>query len=257
MQFLLIIILVVLAVFGFVLYRKLSKSKIYIINAFKGGNVLVYGLRGKGKDLLMQYVIYCRKEEYFSNIDFGYDYNYLKLEDLDLKNTYDNFVNDNVNIIEKLENREGKDVYISDIGNYLPSQYDKILHVKYSGLPIYFSLSRHVYNSNVHCNVQQLSRCWKPLREQCDTFIKCLETKKILGLFILKYRMYDREQSAEEDLRPLKVGALSKKEYKFRKEEFDSKYGEIKEGFLLIPKRILKYDTRVFHEKIFGYKFKE
>ena len=87
----------------------------------------------------------------------------------------------------------------------LPSQYDTKLYKSYPSFPIFYALSRHLYNSNIHCNTQNLSRVWKALREQADFYIKCIEVKKpfILGLFgflRIDFICYDKYESANNSL---------------------------------------------------------
>lgn len=43
-------------------------------------------------------------------------------------------------------------------------------------MPIFYALSRHLYNNNIHVNVQNLGRLWLKLREQADSFIRVLGT---------------------------------------------------------------------------------
>src|SRR5690606_12577738 len=112
---------------------------------------------------------------------------------------YENFINDNVQQIEKREQLECADIYISDAGIYLPAQYHYLLDKKYKSLPIFYALSRHLYNNNVHVNTQALNRVWDKLREQADSYFKALKTIKIFGLLFTRVRYYETYQVANEN----------------------------------------------------------
>lgn len=216
---------------------------------FKHCNVLVAGKKGSGKDLLFQWVINKRNDYYYANIGYGGNHKIVKLKQVSCEpNDYDHIVNDK---IEKQNHffKEKKDIYISDIGIYLPSYMDSKLYAKFPSMPIYYALSRHLANNNVHCNTQNIERGWKALREQADFYIQVKRTYKIFGfLFITKYYSYDRYESARQNLMPLKARLLNK----YSKAEVDiykATNGEIRKGYLLQIKPKLKYDTRAM-EKI-------
>ena len=249
MVFFIILIFIVALIIGI----KMNKHKKLVMNAFDDGNVIVFGKKGKGKDLLFQYVInHRKKEEYFSNINYGHNYKPITIKDLELNNTYEDFIADDIKIVDKIDDRENKDIYISDAGIYLPSQYDSKLHKLYPSLSIYYALSRHLYNSNIHCNTQALDRLFKSLREQADSFIKCINCVKIFGLFIVSFTYYDKYSSALADLRPMKKGLFGSKEMKARIEQYNATNGEIINGVVCLTKKNIHYNTRAFHEKLFG-----
>lgn len=216
---------------------------------FKHCNVLVAGKKGSGKDLLFQWVINKRADYYYSNIGYGGLFKKIKLKQVSCEpNDYDHIVNDK---IEKQPHyfREKCDIYISDIGIYLPSYMDSKLYAKFPSMPIYYALSRHLANNNVHCNTQNIERGWKALREQADFYIQVKRTYKILGfIFITKYYSYDRYESARQQLNPLRARVLNK----YSKAEADiykAQNGTIQRGFIIQFKKQLKYDTRAM-EKI-------
>lgn len=216
---------------------------------FKHTNVIVAGPKGSGKDLLFNWVINKRKDYYYSNIPYGGKHKVIKLQQVSCyPNTYDNIVNDR---IEKQPHmfKEGKDIYISDIGIYLPSYMDSKLYVKFPSMPIFYALSRQLYNNNVHCNTQNIERGWKALREQADFYIIVKRTYKIFGLiFITKYYSYERYESARQKLLPLKPRLLNKYS-KAEADLFKAQNGEIKKGYIIQLKHNLKYDTR-YLEKV-------
>ena len=64
-----------------------------IIKLFRSGNVCVFGLRGRGKDLLFSNVIIRRNLPYVCNTDYGGDHIPLFMPAFDCgRNTYDNFI---------------------------------------------------------------------------------------------------------------------------------------------------------------------
>ena len=216
---------------------------------FKHCNVLVGGKKGTGKDLLFQWVINKRKDYYYSNLSYGGFYKNISLKQVSCEpNDYNKIVNDK---IEKQPHalKENKDIYISDIGVFLPSYMDSKLYSKFPSMPVFYALSRHLYNCNVHCNSQNIERGWKALREQADFYIQVKRTYKIFNwLFITKYYSYDKYESAKQNLLPIKTRLLNK----FSKAEVDKYYatnGEIRKGYIFQTKKNLHYDTRAF-EKI-------
>lgn len=216
---------------------------------FKHCNVLIAGKKGSGKDILTQWVINKRHDYYYANISYGHKHKIVQLKDVSCApNDYDHIVNDK---IEKQPHvfREKKDIYISDIGIYLPSYMDSKLYVKFPSMPVFYALSRHLFNGNIHCNTQNIERGWKALREQADFYIQVKRTYKIFGFFfITKYYSYDKYESAKQNLLPLKARWFNK----YSKAEYD-KYkatnGDIRKGYIFQTKNKLLYDTRAM-EKI-------
>lgn len=229
-------------------------TKKRIIKAFKDGNVSVYGPKGYGKDVLFNEVIHSRKDTYYANLDYGDDYHYIKPVDLELSpNTYHNFIKGEYYKIPKNENLEGHDIYFSDAGVIFPSQADALLHKLYPSLPTTYALSRHLYNNGIHCNAQRLERIWKALREQSDYYIRLRKHCLILPFFIVLFTTeYVKYESALQNLEPL-GSRLFNKYSKAEKDKYNALHGFIKNGFILVPKWHLKYDSRVFHRYIFGY----
>lgn len=240
---------IILTIILLVLILKYFFFKRYVLNNFKSCNVIVAGKKGTGKDLVFNYVINHRKDYYYSNISYGGEHKIITLKDVSVyPNTYLSLIN---NQVEKQPHtfKDGKDIYLSDIGNFLPSYMDSTLYKLFPSMPIYYSLSRHLYNNNVHCNTQNIERGWKALREQADFYIQVRGTIKLFGfIFITKMRTYERYESAKQNLAPLKVRLLNK----VSKAQYDlyvAQNGVIKVGYLIQFKHQLHYDTRAF-EKI-------
>lgn len=230
----------------------------YMITQFKKCNVIVFGKKGTGKDLIFQKVINSRKKTYYSNVNYGGKFKDCIVSDLKTGNTYENFIKGDINIIEKDNEREGHDTYLSDCGIILPSQYDTKLHQIFPQFSGFYALSRHLYNCNVHANTQALSRVWKALREQADYYVRCKRTFRLFGYLITEVVSYDRYSSAEKLIEPWKrPTGLNSKDAKARYDEFEATNGEIQKFYVFNKIRHIKYDTRAYHKIVFGYKYKK
>lgn len=255
MQVIVIILLIALAIFLLVVLIKHFTTKSRLKTAFINGSCCVYGRKGFGKDVLFAEMIKARNEKYFSNLNYGYDYEHIDIKELELKpNDYHHFINGEIEKVEKNEKLEGHDIYLSDAGIYLPSQFDSYLHKVYPSLPIFYALSRHLYNNGIHANAQALGRIWKALREQADYYIlmrkRCLKLPFFIVLFTTEYVRYE---SAQLELAPMK-STIFNKYSKAEVEQYKARHGDIKNGLLIVPKWHLKYDSRAFHEIIFKNK---
>lgn len=254
-MWLVVILLLALAIFLiFVLFKHFT-TKARIKRAFIEGNVIVSGRKRYGKDILFQAVIKWRNEPYHANYNYGGQYTHIDLKELELTpNTYDNFINGNIEQVKKDDTLEKSDIYISDAGIYLPSQADSKLHKVYPSLPITYALTGHLFANGIHCNAQRLERIWKALREQADYFIRIRKRALKLPFFFVVFTTeYEKYESAKQELNPL-GSRLFNKYSKAEMDKFKAENGFIKNGFVIVPKRYLKYDTRAFHEIIYGYK---
>lgn len=242
---LLIVFLVILLVF--LINNKINTDN--ILYHFRKGNVIVSGKKGKGKDLLFNWVINKRKKYYYSNISYGGKHKIISLNDVSCSpNDYDKLINNNVVKTNHLF-KESCDIYVSDGGNFLPSQMDSTLHKKYPSMPLIYSLSRHLYDNNIHVNTQNIERVWKALREQADFYVTCKKTSVILGfIFITKVVTYDKYESCKSGLLPLKKRSFNKMS-KSQYDLFVSQNGDIRYAYVIQLKRNIKYNTRAF-EKI-------
>lgn len=222
----------------------------FIAQRFSMGNCIVFGKKRKGKDLLFQAIIKQRNKKYFSTIPYGYKYNKITLSEISLDpNTYNDLINGTVTQLPKNHEREKKDIYISDTGIHLPSQYNHLLNKKYPSMPLYFSLSGHCYDSNIHCNYNgAYTRLWDKLREQADEYFRALKNIKLPHVIYVKVRYYAEEQSANQNVLPFK-GGMDKQTRSLRKQH-KATFGDIQDMWIRIPRRIIKYDTRHF-EKVF------
>ncbi|MEM0173492.1 MAG: hypothetical protein QXI16_03180 [Sulfolobaceae archaeon] len=245
------IILIILAIILIALF-KMELNASFIANTFKHSNVLVFGKKRKGKDLLFQKVIKKRKkEEYFSIIPYGYKYNEIKIKDISVyPNTFEDFIEGNIIKIDRDEKREKRDIYISDGGAWLPSQYNHILNKLYPSAPLYYGLSGHLYDSNVHVNYNgSFNRIWDKLREQADDYFKVLNTIKIGKIFFTKVRYFEEYQAAERNVLPLKRSLFPAGSYHTAQKVFNAENGLVKDMWICQVNP--KYDTRYFKKVFF------
>lgn len=226
-----------------------------VIKMFENGNCSVCGLRGKGKDMLMANVVVRRHKPYVSNVYYGGECYPLDLSALDCgKNTYEDFIDDSVHYYE-YPYGDGVDVYVSDAGVYFPSQYCNELNRKYPYLATFQALSRHVGNCNFHFNAQTLNRVYDKIREQSDTYIRCMWCKVIFGKFVIqRIYIYERYQSAVDcvplfDLpRPI-LNPTRRLTYDLAKQSYQISHGKI-QGRTLFYINKSTYDTRRFKEML-------
>lgn len=246
------IILVIVLFVLFIVFYKLDKNARFLVKIFRTSNVVVFGKKRKGKDLIFQKVINKRKEKYYANIPYGHDYNPISLSDVSVSpNTYEDLINGTITPISPNPDREKADIYISDGGVHLPSQYNHILNKKYPSMPLYYSLSGHLYDSNVHvCYNGSISRLWDKLREQADEYIKALGTVHFLGFFFTKLRYFEQYETAVKNILPMK-GSFFNKETKALKKQFDATHGVIKDMWIFQFRKSLYYDTRYFRQLLF------
>lgn len=243
------IVIYLAIIFICIVYIKIRYVNItFIANQFKVSNVVVFGKKGSGKDILFSAVIKKRGCAHYSNIEYYkgktiiQPLKYLSVE----PNVYSDFIDGKITVIDK-KITERIDYYLSDGGIYLPSQYDNLLSKQYPSLPIFYALSRHLGNMNIHVNVQNLNRLWIKLREQADCYIRTKKTVNLGFWLLVTTYTYENYEDALELLKPIKKtikGDVSKVE--------ESSRGMIEKRSILVPKRWLEYDSRYFHKVIYG-----
>lgn len=250
----LIVLLALILIFVVVFSINFSAVK----KLFKNGNVIVTGLRGTGKDMLMANVIARRRSSYISNVDYSCKrsgYIPLNISKLDLPNSFNDFIEGSL-VPYDYPYPENVDIYISDAGVYFPSQYQGKLCKDYEGLPYFQALSRHLGNCNFHCNVQNLNRLWDKIREQSDSYIRCLDCRVIFGFVVQRVITYDKYEAClnrVEPFKPIRCSVLSSKEQKalmrsnneLAIREYRERNGNVKSR-LLVYRNKSKYDTRLF-----------
>lgn len=189
----------------FVFFVLNSLKKRAFVDLFKQGNVLVSGMRGKGKDVAFCVVVNARKRDYISNVNYSSPKKRYKCFPLDLKvwelagNTHNDLVSGNVKKYT-YPYPDNLDYYISDAAIYFPAQYAVQLCNKYRSAPIFQALSRQLGDCNVHTNSQDIGRVWDKIREQSDIYLRMLSCKfiphtKICRLSAYVYERYDTAQA--------------------------------------------------------------
>ncbi len=204
--------------------RKFSDMDKVLINEFSRCNVMVFGKKGTGKDVLFAHVIALRGEKHYANIPYDKNTEVITLDEINVgDNTYEDFINGTVRPVPA-RFKERCDIYISDGGVYLPAQYHGLLEKKYPSMPAFFALSRQLYDLNIHINSQALQRPWDKLREQADSYIQ------ILGNYIRKDCMY------------LRIKIYS--DY----DEAKAQKNEVLSGTVRVPLSELWFNTRYFRD---------
>lgn len=234
---------------------KLRSHKRFILSRFEKNNCIVYGKKGSGKDLLFNYVINNRKKKCSSNIQYNPKYcNIREISSFELKGIDYNSLIDNTYDHAEKNIEEKQAYYISDAGIYLPCQYCSYLDRKYKSFPVFYALSRHLGQMNVHCNTQNLSRIWDKLREQADSYFCVKYTVNFFGFLISKIYYYDKYESAKNNLLPMDYSIFSSKETLSLVKQFNATNGDIRTLYIVQHKSKIKYDTRIFHDLIYGCK---
>ena len=216
---------------------------------FAKGNTCVFGLRGRGKDMLMSNIAVRQNKPYVSNVSYGGDYIPLDLSALCVPTSFEGFITGKITPY-KYPYPEGSDIYVSDAGIYLPCQYNDRLNRSYSGLTVFSALSRHLGECNIHYNTQALNRVWDKFREQCDCYIMAVRCKVIFGFVFQTVRIYERYDSAEKCVPPCRFkvpvfGSSAKTMARIEQQKYEITYGKIK-TMRLIYKNRSDYDTRIF-----------
>lgn len=252
----LVIVLFPLCIFVGYLITKIKYDRQYILNVFASGNVIAEGTKGTGKDLLFSFVA-CTKPHY-ANIIYNENTELRQISDFNCNpNTYENLLDGEYMLCEK-QNSEGYDYFISDGGISLACHLDTVLKKRYPSFPIYYALVRHLTNSSIHVNAQSFMRVWKPLREQAESFFhcNCTRIRRIFGVKIAQTELiyYSTPKGAESHVLPVRVGLFSTEAEKAYAAEHYARYGEVRLLTLwqVLPKK--SYDSRIYHEYIYGEK---
>lgn len=228
-----------------------------LISYFENGNVSVAGIKGSGKDVLFGNVIARIPRPYISNVDYTQDdrYHPLDLNAFNVNNTFENFISGEINKYE-YPYPDNMNVYISDAGNYFPSQYNSQLDKKYGYIATWASLQRQLGNSSLSSNSQAHERVWIKLREQCnDHYLRCRKCKIIFGIVILQYTYYDKESSFIDRVKPfrLRLPLFANRDQKLQfdiyKDKHYNTYGTVRNETLICINKS-KHNTRIFKEML-------
>lgn len=226
-----------------------------MIKLFRAGNVLVTGLRGRGKDMLIANVVVRRKLPYVSNVDYGGENFPLDLMDFDCgRNTYRNFITGKINPYY-FPYPDGTDIYISDAGVYFPAQCCNELNRDYGFFSTFMALSRQLGECNVHINVQNLNRCWDKIREQSDIYVTCNRCVVFFRKFVCEtVTIYDKYESCLNRVPPFKPPKVRMNNdrrvtVQLAKQSYEMTHGKIQRRKLWFINKS-DYDTRVFKKML-------
>lgn len=255
--------------------KLIVKIKHMQFHGFVEQNTIIHGGRGKGKGLLFQFSINHQKK---ANVNIPYGPNTDVLQPIEYFNSIkpndsEKMVEGQVTVINKRKEWEGVPYYLDDTAVYFPNYNDNQLKKIYPSMSLFIPIQRHLYNTYTVINVQDINRVYKILRElQTDGYIKALKTIgkgyiwSKLPVFrkymVVKYRYHENIDSAINNRLPFeKMGIINRATEgvltttpSALKEMYQGQNGVIKDGFIFIKKKHLYYDTRHFHEKMFGYK---
>ncbi len=235
-------------------------DKKFILRVFDNGSVIVTGHKRRGKDMLFSWVVNTKNKPCLSNMKYSEKTTIVDIAELNLGvNDYKRFISGNIEKIEKHEEWEGQDYYLGDGGIYLPSQHQEQLVKQYPTLPLFYAISKQLYDMNIHVNVQNLPRLWDKLREHGDYYIECRGCKKIIGrLFRLKCTFYDRYETAAQRMQPFAVDRhliMKDRSQMALKKQYDSTNGTIRKMVIYIRIAKKHYDTREFHNTLFKERY--
>lgn len=225
-----------------------------IVKLFKHSNVCVTGLVGTGKDMLIANVVCRRDEPYISNIDYGGYFAPFDFKKLDVGgNTYKDFIEGTLSHYEFPYSR-GSDIYLSDVGVYLPAQYCNELNRDYKHISTYMALHRQLSRNRFHLNVQNLNRAYDKLREMSDVYILCRRCIyiPILRLVFQQITIYDKYDSCVARIKPCRVSGFSlnpvaRAQADTYRDNFFNTHGSVKNRILIYFNRS-KYDTYYFEK---------
>lgn len=257
----------ILIIVVFILYRN---SK---IRKWTKGNGVIFGNRGSGKGLILNYLIRKDKTKPYSNVPYGD-----KTENINVgeyfnvlyPNTLDSFINNDITIIDKTPylKYEKRNIYLDDVNIYFPNWADNKLKKEYPCMAVLLSISRHLFDNNMVITTQSADRPYKILRElQTDYGIQCKYSVwfnkyiPFLRHFVFtKYIYYENiENKGKLPFEGSNIlGETGKGVYltagTATKKQYEAMNGKIRNGYLLQLKKKVNYDTRYFHEKVFGEK---
>lgn len=228
-----------------------------VVDLYKRHSVACTGMKGAGKDMLTANVVARRNLPYASNVSYGYKHIPLDFTDMCIGSKWFNLLHDNVAKYE-CPFPEYCDIYISDAGIYLPSQYCNELNKVLPDVPTFVAVQRHLNNGKTHYNTQNLNRVWDKIREMCDVYIYSEWCKVLFGkLVIQSIIVYDKAESCQSRVKPCRVtrrGLIPDKEVDAHidiyRDQFYNQHGTVERRFLVYINKS-KYDTRHF-KKVFG-----
>lgn len=239
-------------------------------------NIIVFGGKGSGKSLLFQKLIIMESNRPLSNIDFGYN---------DIVNPHTYFqsiapndskkmITNKLVIVNKNPLWEKRNYYFDDTNMFASNTEDAFLKQYFTSMNLFILGQRHFYDSCTILNAQSLDRIYKNLRElQLDGYISVqyqigFNSRLISSLPIFKkyvfinYIYYKNYETARMGKLPYKEVAFLDKMMsaahvgsgRALEKIYNAENGKIYRSTVVLKKKSLKYDTRVYHQWLFGFK---
>ncbi|MEM4395815.1 MAG: hypothetical protein QXW48_04470, partial [Thermoplasmata archaeon] len=201
------ILILVIKLIVFINHKKLL--------SYAEGNTIVHGNRGAGKGLIFQYVAN-KQSKILSNVYFGSNTILTSPKEYfeSISPNTSALMVANMNIkVNKREEWEKVPYFLDDTAIYFPNYLDSQLKKDYKSMSLFIPLLRHLYDSWVIMNVQDIERSYKILRElQTDGYIKALRSygkgyiwnkMPILRKYMMvKWRYHEKLESAVNNVIP-------------------------------------------------------
>src|SRR5690554_4474653 len=212
-----LLIFELLFLFLFAIYVLINNNK-FVKQA--NGNGIIFGGRGKGKGLLLNKRINTDKnDKHFTNVPYNKKSELINIKeyiDSILPNTPKHFINNEVEVVKKVEKFEKVIVYWDDVAVYAPNHMDHDLKKLYPSLPALLAINRHLYDAYMIITTQDNERPYKILRElQTDFAIKAISSKGFGKLWnaipflnmisTTKYIYYENIKAASQGKLPFKA----------------------------------------------------
>lgn len=185
----------------------------------------------------------------------------------------------NRKIAIKNDDWEGRDYLLLDGGIYYPSHEDKDLTTMFPATPNFIATMGHSYAANLWTDSQMMMRLWIKLREQvADGYVLADYTQFgsrrefaqriydsipwVRRHLIIHIRYYSMLESFEKRMLPwvkpgiadVAMGPLHVGAGYSNIKLFEAANGVVRSYSLLVKRKWLRYDSRVFHELFFGHK---
>ena len=270
-------VFLILLLIGILIFTAYCMKSNKVFENYVEGNGIIFGSRGSGKGLLLNKRINTdtsKNGKPFCNVAYKNCelINVKEYIDSILPNTTENFIEGNVKVVKKNHKFEGRNVYWDDIAVYAPNYLDHTLKKMYPSLSALLPINRHLYDAYMIITVQDINRPYKMLRElQTDFAVKAVKSSgwgyiwtaiPFLNLITTtKYIYYENTDAASYGLLPFRARGIVNKSMRHAlltagqatKEEYEAKFGKIFYGRIWQLKKNIGYDTRYFHEVVFGY----
>lgn len=244
---LLIVFLIILYIF--IKYRFVN-TKVIRQLFYDNISVGVCGARGSGKDTLFSFISSYDKE-HNSNIPLHPDTNVVSLKSIMIPGISRRNLTDGVklNIDRNKYSFLDNNTYISDSGLYFPNYEDEVLKKEYPYFCSQLAIWRHLFDGNIHFNIQRHGKIWLQIREHIKVLIECRGCTWLPFYCLLRVRYYENVKDYEDGKVPLEVPIFKKRDTNIIVERGNR--GIIKDFTLLMPRRKIQHDDKFFRRIVF------